>query len=148
MILEGDKLVFFADSAEMKEWYAYLNKIHRAGLLDIESPVMSAEMLKQKTVAGKVFSFFGPGWEIGSEFIAYMEAEGSDEIIHYYIFPKANDSVENVTYAHYTMGLYATGTTLTAKHKDPERFFNFYELMNTEEGWIKSRGVVNYDFKV
>ena len=107
---------------------------------------MSAEMLKQKTVAGKVFSFFGPGWEIGSEFIAYMEANSSDEIIHYYIFPKANEDVEKVTYAHYTIGLYANGTTLTTKNKDPERFFEFYELMNTEEGWIKSRGFVNYDF--
>lgn len=146
LVLKDGQLVFFDDAPEMKEWYAYLNKIHRDGLLDVESPIMSAEMLKQKTVAGKVFSFFGPGWEIGSEFIAYMADNGSDEVIHYYQMPKANEDVEHTTYAQYTMGLYSAGLTLTTKCKDPERFFEFYEKMNTEEGWLKSRGIVNFDF--
>ena len=146
LVLQGDQLVYFDDSPEMKEWYAYLNKIYRDGLMDIESPIMSSEMLKQKVVAGKVFSFFGPGWEIGSEFIAYMADNGSDEVIHYYQMPKANDSVEQTTYATYTMGLYSTGTTVTTSCKDPERFFQFYEMMNTEEGWMKSRGIFNFDF--
>lgn len=146
MVMQGDELVYFDESAQMKEWYAFLNRIHRDGMLDIESPVMSAEMLKQKTVAGKVFSFFGPGWEIGSEFIAYMAQNDSDEVIHYYLMPKANEEVEKVSYAHYTMGLHTYGLTLTNKCKDPERFFEFYELMNTEEGWLASRGIVDYDF--
>lgn len=146
MVLQNGELVYFDDVPELKEWYAYLNKIYREGLMAIESPIMSSEMLKQKVVAGKVFSWFGPGWEIGSEFIAYMMSEGSDEVVHYYQMPKANESIDHSTYAFYTSGIYTGGLALTTSCKDPERFMQFYELMNTEEGWLTSHGVVNYDF--
>ncbi len=146
MVLQNGELVYFDDVPEMKEWYAYLNKIYREGLMDIESPIMSSDRLKEKVVAGKVFSWFGPGWEIGSEFIAYQMLEGSDEVVHYYQMPKANESVDHSTYASYTSGIYTYGLALTTSCKNPERFMQFYELMNTEEGWLASHGVVNYDF--
>jgi hypothetical protein len=146
IILDGKEVKYFSDMPQMKEWYAYLNKIHRAGLLDVESPVMSAEMLQEKLVAGKIFSWFGPGWEAGSAFISYMESIGSDEQIDWYFHPRANDSVKKTTYAQYSRGLYTTGVTLTKKNRDPARFMKFLEFLNTEEGWLTSHGVVNYDF--
>jgi putative aldouronate transport system substrate-binding protein len=146
IILYDGEIEYFTDVPEMKEWYAYLNKIHRAGLLDVESPVMSLEMLKEKLVSGKIFSFFGSGWEPGSEFIAYMESIGSDEQCMWYFFPKANDSVEKTTYARYTEDLHTSGLTLTKKNKDPARFFKFYEYLNTEDGWLSSHGIIGYDF--
>jgi ABC-type glycerol-3-phosphate transport system substrate-binding protein len=146
ILLYNNEVESFSDVPEMKAWYAYLNKIHRAGLLDIESPVMSGDMLKEKVVAGKIFSWFGEGWEPGSEFIAYMESIGSDEQISWYFHPKANDGVQKTTYATYQEGLYTTGLTVTKKCKDPARFFQFYEWINTEEGWLQSHGINNYDF--
>lgn len=146
IILTDGQIKYFSDVPQMKQWYAFLNKIHRAGLLDVESAVMSQDMLKTKVVSGKVFSFFGPGWEIGSEFITYSLANGSNEQIRYYFMPRADDTVDKVTYCRYTKGLYTTGLTLTKDCKDPARFFKFYEFMNTEEGWFTSHGVVNWDF--
>jgi ABC-type glycerol-3-phosphate transport system substrate-binding protein len=146
IILDGNDIKYFSDVPQMKEWYAYLNKIHRAGLLDVESPVMSSQMLKEKVVAGKIFSWFGHGWEAGSEFIAYMESIGSDEQCDWYFHPRANDSVKKTTYAPYTRGLHTAGVTLTKKNRDPARFFKFYEYLNTEEGYLASAGIVNFDF--
>jgi ABC-type glycerol-3-phosphate transport system substrate-binding protein len=146
IILDGGEIKYFSDVPQMKEWYAYLNKIHRAGLLDVESPVMSIQMLKEKAVAGKIFSWFGSGWEAGSEFIAYMESIGSDEQVFWYFHPRANDSVKKTTFATFTRGLYTTGLTLTKKNRDPARFLKFYEYLNTEEGWLASSGIVNFDF--
>ena len=145
LLIDGE-VKYFSDVPELKEWYSYLNKIHRAGLLDVESSVMSADMLKEKLVAGKIFSWFGPGWEAGSEFIAYMESIDSDEQASWYLFPKANDSIEKTTFARYQEGLYATGLALTKNNKDPGRFLEFYEYINTEEGWFAANGITNWDF--
>ncbi|MDR1531429.1 MAG: extracellular solute-binding protein [Clostridiales bacterium] len=146
ILLYNGQVEFFSDVPELKEWYAYLNKIHREGLLDIESPVMSADMLKEKLVAGKIFSWFGEGWEPGSEFISYMESIGSDEQCDWYFHPRANDSVTKTTYAQYQKGLHTTGVTVTKNCKDPARFFQFFEWINTEEGWLKSHGIIDWDF--
>jgi putative aldouronate transport system substrate-binding protein len=147
IILDGDSIKYFTEIPQMKEWYAYLNGLRRAGYLDPESPIMSQDMLKEKVVAGKVYSWFGPGWEIGSAFIAYAESQGSDEQCLWYLFPKANASVEKTTYAPYTEGLYTAGLTLTKSNRDPVRFMEFYEWINTEEGWLDSEWVVNWDFR-
>jgi putative aldouronate transport system substrate-binding protein len=147
IILDGDRIKYFSDVPQMKEWYAYLNGLRRAGYLDGESPVMSVEMLKEKVVAGKVYSWFGDGWEIGSAFIGYAESVGSDEQCLWYLFPRADSSIQKTTYAPYTEGLYTTGLTITKKNKDPARFMKFYEWINTEEGWLNSEGIVNWDFR-
>jgi putative aldouronate transport system substrate-binding protein len=147
IILDGDRIKYFTDVPQMKEWYAYLNGLRRAGYLDSESPVMSVEMLKEKVVAGKVYSWFGDGWEIGSAFIGYAESVGSDEQCLWYLFPRADSSIQKTTYAPYTEGLYTTGLTITKKNKDPARFMKFYEWINTEEGWLNSEGIVNWDFR-
>jgi putative aldouronate transport system substrate-binding protein len=145
-ILDGKTIKYFTDVPQMKEWYAYLNGLRRAGYLDPESPVMSVDMLKEKVVAGKVYSWFGPGWEIGSAFIGYMESIGSEEQCIWFIFPRANDSITKTSYAPYTEGLYTSGMTITKKNKDPARFMKFYDWINTEDGWLNSEGIVNWDF--
>ncbi|MDR2501231.1 MAG: hypothetical protein LBD37_09185 [Treponema sp.] len=147
IILDGNTVKYFSDVPQMKEWYAYLNSLRRAGYLDPESPVMSVDMLKEKVVAGKVYSWFGEGWEVGSAFIGYAESVGSDEQCLWYLFPRANAAVQKTSYAPYTEGLYAAGLTVTKANKDPARFMRFYEWINTEEGWLLSEGLVNWDFR-
>jgi putative aldouronate transport system substrate-binding protein len=147
IVLDGDTIRYFSEVPQMKEWYAYLNGLRRAGYVDPESPIMSQDMLKEKVVAGKIYSWFGPGWEIGSAFIGYAESQGSDEQCLWYLFPKANASIGKTTYAPYTEGLYTAGLTVTKSNKDPVRFMKFYEWINTEEGWFDSEFVVNWDFR-
>jgi putative aldouronate transport system substrate-binding protein len=146
IILDDGVIKYFTEVPRMKEWYAWLNGLRRAGYVDPESPIMSQDMLKEKVVAGKIYSWFGHGWEIGSAFIAYAESRGSDEQCLWYLFPRANASVKKTSYAPYTEGLYTTGLTVTKNNRDPVRFMKFYEWINTEEGWFDSEFVVNWDF--
>ncbi len=145
LVRSDGKLIHFSQSPQIKEFFAFLNSLNTAGYLDIESPVLSAETLKQKAVAGKVWSYIGPGWEINSEVIAYEAGNGSKEqMVTYY--PKANESVSKVTYSRGALNLYNTGLTITSKCSDPARFLKFYEYTNTEEGRLNALGTVNWEF--
>lgn len=146
ILTEDNTLVYFSDVPEMKEWYRYLNMLYREGLIDPESPVMSKDMLKEKVLGGKVFSWFGPGWEIGTAFIANRSAEGDNEQVRYWFFPSANDSIEKLTYGPMSDNLYQTGVSITKACEDPARFMKFYEYINTEEGYWNARGIVDWDF--
>lgn len=146
LVLSGDQVRFFTDVPEMKEYFRLLNRFNLEGLVDPESPVLSNESLKQRCVAGKVWSYIGYGWEINSEVGVYEDSIDSlDRMIT--IWPKANGDVERATYAPYTFNLYNSGLALTTDCKDPERFIKFYEYMNTELGRLSSYGVINYDFE-
>ncbi len=146
LILEDGNLQYFVQNESMKEYFAFLNSLNVEGLLDIESSVLSMEMLKQKCVAGKVWSYIGSGWEINSEVIAYEAGNGSDAQMVYF-YPFAEESVEKTSYAPYTVNLYNSGMTLTTACKDPDRYIRFYSYLNSEEGWLKQLGIVNYDFE-
>ncbi len=140
---EKDELIHYTESPEMKEFFKFLNDLNVEGLIDPESPIMSAEMLKQKAVAEQIWSFFGPWWEINSEVNAYESSIGSQEqsIV---VYPTANESIEVGTYAPYTVNMFTTGVTLTTKCKDPERYMEFIEYINTEEGWLNAQGIIDY----
>jgi putative aldouronate transport system substrate-binding protein len=53
IILDGNTIKYFTEVPQMKEWYAYLNSLRRAGYLDPESPIMSQDMLKEKAWPGE-----------------------------------------------------------------------------------------------
>jgi ABC-type glycerol-3-phosphate transport system substrate-binding protein len=141
----GDRILHYSASPEVKSFFKYLNSLNLEGLIDPESPIMSAEMLKQKAVAEKVWSFFGPGWEINSEIIAYEASIGS-LVQSVKTYPTANSSIKTGTYAPYAVNLYNTGVAMTTSAKNQDRFFQFYEFANTEEGWLTLSGIVNKDF--
>ena len=145
LVRSDGKLIYFNQSPEIKKFFAFLNQLHIEGYLDPESPVLSRETLKQKCVAGKVWSYFGPGWEINSEVIAYEQSNDSLEQM-VYVYPKADESVEQVTYARTPLNLYPAGVAITTKCADPERFMQFYNYANTEEGRLNLLGTVNWDF--
>lgn len=142
---ETGELIHYTQSTEIKEYLEFLNKLNVDGLLDPESPIMSAEMLKQKAVAEQIWSFIGPWWEINSEVIAYEMSVGSEEQ-SVVIYPTVDETVEVGTYTPYTVNMFSTGVTLTHKHKDPARYMEFIEYINTEEGFLYAQGIVNYEF--
>lgn len=145
LVLKDGKLQHFTRNDDMKAYFQFLNKLNTEGLLDVESSVLSMEMLKQKCVAGKVWSYIGSGWEINSEVIAYEAANGTDTQTVYF-YPAANSDVEHTAYAPYTVNLYNSGMTLTVANRDPDRYLRFYNYLNSEEGWLTQLGIVNYDF--
>lgn len=140
---ETDTLIHYTDSPEIKAFFQFLNDLNVEGLIDPESPIMSAEMLKQKAVAEQVWSFFGPWWEINSEVNAYEASIGSLEQ-SVVVYPTADESIEVGTYAPYTVNMFTSGVTLTTKCKDPERYMEFIEYINTEEGWLNAQGIIDY----
>ncbi len=140
---DGKDLVPYTECEEIKEFLKFLNDLNVEGLIDPESPIMSAEMLKQKVVAEQVWSFFGPWWEINSEVNAYEASIDSIEQ-SVAVYPTVDESVENGTYAPYSVDMFTTGVTLTTKHKDPERYMDFIEYINTEEGWLNAQGIIDY----
>ena len=145
LVRSGGKLIHFSQAPEIKQYFAFLNSLNTEGYLDIESAVLSAETLKQKAVAGKVWSYIGPGWEINSEMIAYEASQGSMEQL-YTLYIKANDSVAKATYARGTRNFYNTGLTITTMCSDPARFLKFYNYANTETGHFNMLGTVNWAF--
>ena len=147
VILLDDKVQYFTDVPQMKEWFQFLNAIYREGLMDIESPVMSKDMLRTKVVAEQVYAFFGGMGDTSGEFNALQQSEGSSNRLFNLFFPKANESIEKVTYAPYTDHLYTRGVAITTKCKDPERFMKFIEYLNSEEGFMNSLSVTGWDFE-
>jgi putative aldouronate transport system substrate-binding protein len=135
----------YIDTPEVKSFFKFLNELNVEGLIDPESPIMSAEMLKQKMVANQVWSYFGNWWEIGSEVQAYEESIGSQEV-QIRAFPTASASIADGTYAPYSVNMHTAGVTLTTKCKDPARYMRFIEYINTEDGWLTANGIVNYNF--
>jgi putative aldouronate transport system substrate-binding protein len=146
LIRSNGKLSYFTQSPEIKQFFAFLNGLNVSGLLDRESPVLSTETLKQKCVAGKVWSYIGNGWEINSEVIAYEMGKNSKEVMLGQNFIKGNSSVQKTTYTRGTLNLYTTGLTVTTKCADPARFMKFYDYCNTEEGRINLVGTVDWNF--
>ena len=146
IIYTDGKISHITESPEIKAFFKFLNDANIDGYLDIESPVLSLEMLKQKAVAGQVWSYFGEGWAINSEVIAYEQSLGTiGRMMYDHI--KANDSIEKLTYSRKPDNLYLTGTVVTAACENPEDFFKFYAKSNTEEGRFNVLGTVNWDFR-
>lgn len=145
IVLEDGKLIYFAEHPKVKEFFRFLNNLSLEGYLDIESPILSREMLKQKCVSGQVWSFFGESWEIKGEVIAYEADNGSlEQMVS--LFPKADETVEKVTYTRSPHNLFATGLALTTACENPEKFFEFYAQSNTEEGRLNVLGTTNWHF--
>ncbi len=143
---EDGKVRYVTQIPEMKEWYRYLSGLNQKGLLDPEAPILSKDLLKEKSVAGEVWSFIGDGWPIRSEVIAYEMSQGSDEqMIDVYI--KKDDTLEVGTYSQFKYNLYETGTSITTSCEFPEAFVEFYGKINTEETFLKTVGVVAYEFE-
>lgn len=145
MVYRDGKLTHISEVPEVKQFFKFLNDLNIEGYMDIESPVLSTEMLKQKAVAGQVWSYFGQGWEINSEVIAYEQSIGSVARMMY-DHVKADASVEKITYSRQPNNLYLTGLTVTTACDNPERFFQFYAQANTEEGRLNVLGTTNWDF--
>lgn len=146
LVLKDGTVQYFTDVPEMKEYFRFLNRLNLEGLVDPESPVLSTEMLKQRCVAGRVWAYIGYGWEINSEVGVYEDSIGSlDRMIT--IWPTADTLITHGTYAPYTFNLNKSGIALTVDCKDPERFIQYYEYLNSEEGRLSTYGVINYDFE-
>lgn len=145
---EDDRIIFALEAPEIKEFYRWLNKLNIDGLLDPESPIMSAEMLKQKCVSEQVWGYIGPWWEISSEVSAYEKSlESAERLITYYLPMNGTIAEEDLTYASYALNMYSCGMTIATKCKDPERFMQFYEYVNSEQGWMDCMGIILYDFE-
>lgn len=146
LVLNKDKkLVYYTDAEEVKEYLRYLNGLTREGLVDPESPLMSTQMLTQKIVDKQDWAFIGDVWSASIDVSAYEQSVGSNELV-VMLNPTKDASLEYGTYAPYVTNLYTAGITLTDKCKDPERFMQFYEYLNSEQGWLDALGIINYDF--
>ncbi len=140
---DDDTLGFAYKNESVRDFYKWLNKLHIEGLLDKEAPVLTMDALKTKSAAGKVASVIGDFWSAPAEANNYFESKNMNQLF-YYFFLKANQNVQKVTYAAYSLA-YNYGYGITDKCKDPERLIKFINYLNTEDGFNAMHGITNFD---
>ena len=145
LVMVDDELMHITQAPQMKEYFRFLNSLYRQGLMHVESPVLSEAMLQEKCVAREVWSFIGRRNPINTAVNAFEAANGSDTI-SIEIYPKADETIPKAAYATYTENLFTGGLAMTTSCKDPARFMEFYAYLNTEEGFLKQFGIVNFDW--
>jgi ABC-type glycerol-3-phosphate transport system substrate-binding protein len=138
-----DKLVYKFKDESIKHSIAWLNRLFQEGLLDKESPVQNKDALQAKMASEKVFSTLGNWFDTMYEANSIFNQDGKPYRFKYFL-PKAGDKVDKTTYIGYSTN-YDGGVYVTKKMKDPVRFMQFVNWLNTNEGNLAQTGIVNFD---
>ncbi|HBM81569.1 MAG TPA: hypothetical protein DD426_12170 [Clostridiaceae bacterium] len=116
---------------EMLNFFKFLNKLYREGLMDEEGPIQNDDQFQQKMNGGKVFSMIG-NWDsiYTANSTLLSNAATKDEIfIPQKLMAPGVDKVWQFNYAY-------TGNNamvVTKKCKDPARFARFLEALYTND---------------
>ena len=87
LTLENGKPVFLYDNAKLKDAYAWINKMYREGLIDMEVTTQKDERMTEKFNAGQVASFPGDAFNIKVNNAWYAMTKAEDNIAAAYIEP-------------------------------------------------------------
>ncbi|MEX2104706.1 MAG: extracellular solute-binding protein [Bacilli bacterium] len=140
---QDDKLIYRFKDESIRHAIQWLNSLYQEGLLDKESPVQNKDALQAKMASEKVFSTLGHWFDTMYEANSIFNQDGKPFRFKYFL-PKASDSVEKTTYIGYGTS-YDSGVYITKNMDDPERFMQFVDWLNTQEGNLAQRGIINYD---
>ena len=148
VLAEDGSLSYIMENEEMKEFYRWVNSLNQEGLLDIESPLLSVETLREKIVNDQAFCSIVWGYStLWRPYNTYQQSLGNDDKIMFFNFPRANPSVEKKTFARSAVNVYSTGLAVTANMENPEEFFEFYAKANSEMGHFTVLGVTDWDYE-
>lgn len=140
---KDDSLVYKFKDEGIRHSIAWLNRLFREGLIDKESAVQNKDALQAKMASEKVFSSIGHWFDTMYEANSIFNQDGKPFRFKYFL-PKASSDTEKTTYIGYSTS-YDSGVYLTKKIKDPVRFMQFANYLNTNEGNLLQSGIVNFE---
>ncbi|MBP3962718.1 extracellular solute-binding protein [Paenibacillus lignilyticus] len=138
-----DKLIYKYKDAGIRDSLKWLNQLYQQGLLDEESAVQNIDGFKAKMASEKVFSSIGSWFDNMYEANSIFTQDKKPFRFKYFLL-KGNPEVAKTTYDAYGAN-YDSGVYISSKMKDPERFMQFVNYLNTQEGNLLQKGVVNFD---
>jgi len=141
---DDGKLVYMYKDEKIKDALRFLNKLWQEGLIDKESPIQNMDSLKAKLAGAKAFSSMGNWYDVTYEANTIFNQDQKPYLFKHYM-PAAAAGVKT-TYISYSSN-YSGGWYMTKKNKDPERFMQFANWLNTYEGNIAQMGIWNFEGK-
>jgi len=133
---DGQTYEYVFKAPELLDFFKYMNKFYKEGLMDPEGPIQTDDQMQEKMNSGNVFAMMGsfiPIYDANANLIAADETK--DDI---YIPQKLLASgVENQWQYNYAY----TGNNalvVTNKCEDPARFARFLSWLYTDEGIVLS----------
>lgn len=119
---------------EMLEFFKFMNKLYREGLMDPEGPVQSWDQMVQKLSAGQVFSYVGGYYAAYTANENLLRSDATKNMLFIPQKPLEGGAKQNWQYnAAYTG---SAAMVVTKKCKDPERFVRFLEFLFSDEGLV------------
>ncbi|MGI2294502.1 extracellular solute-binding protein [Paenibacillus sp. GXUN7292] len=127
------KLIFMSDEA--KQYLAFLNKLHIAGMLDKEFFTLKNDTMTQRLTEGRVLAGSFPGWYMQPEVEPVIRAAGNFDDLYAY-FPLVFDT--NKPNKNFTAAATRSNWNwaITAKSKHPEDVIKMLDYMFTDEAQI------------
>lgn len=95
--MENGEPVFLFDNAKLKDAYAWINKMYRDGLIDMEVTTQKDERMVEKFNSGVVGSFPGDAFDIKLNNAWYAMATAADNIAAAYTEPLKLPTADGVT---------------------------------------------------
>ncbi|WP_308638108.1 extracellular solute-binding protein [Paenibacillus silvisoli] len=138
-----DKLIYKYKDPGIRNALQWVNRLYQQGLIDKESAVQNMDGLKAKMASEKVFSSIGHWFDNMYEANSIFTQDKKPFRFKYFVL-KADPSIAKTTYNEYGAN-YDSGVYVTKKMKDPARFMQFVNYLNTQEGNLLQKGVINYD---
>ncbi|HEY5584103.1 MAG TPA: extracellular solute-binding protein [Ruminiclostridium sp.] len=133
---DGQKYQYAFKEPEILDFFKYLNRFYREGLMDQEGPIQTDEQFQQKLNTGKVFSMIGsflPIYDANANFVTADETKSNILIPQKLLAPDVKNQWQ-FNYAY-------TGNNamvVTNKCKDPARFTRFLNWLYSDEGLVLS----------
>ncbi|MFC5531188.1 extracellular solute-binding protein [Cohnella yongneupensis] len=133
---------------DTKQYYAFLNKLLRAGLFDKEAFSMDEKAFQAKVAQGRVLAAYSPSWLL-SDAEQSLRAAGHPErtYAHIPLYFDANvvDHSNSITATN--AGNFQWG--ISKKAKNPERIIQFIDYLFTDEAQVLTQwGIEGEDYTV
>ncbi|MCM8901465.1 extracellular solute-binding protein [Caldicoprobacter algeriensis] len=131
---DGQNYMYVFKAPELLEFFKFLNKLYREGLMDPEGPIQTHDQFQQKMNSGKVFSMIG-NWDV---IYTANDSLLRDESTKDKIYIPQKLMAPGVT-QHWQYNYAYTGNNamvVTNKCPDPARLFRFFEWLYSDEGLV------------
>jgi len=132
--LDDENYIYTFKAPELLDFFKFLNRTYREGLMDPEGPIQTGDQFQEKMNSGKVFSMIG-NWDAiyGANDTMLSDDSTKDKIFipQKLMAPGVNQ--------HWQYNYAYTGNqamVVTNKCENPERLFSFFEWLFSDEGLI------------
>ncbi|WP_379162883.1 ABC transporter substrate-binding protein [Paenibacillus sp. sgz5001063] len=116
-----------------KEYFRWLNHMYSEGLLDKDTFVQKDDQYKAKIASGRVLGLISQEWEYQDGENA-LKAAGKDEYTYAHFPVTMSDEYKDHSFQ--SVGIDASGISITTACKDPVRAIKFLDWLASDEGQV------------